>query len=155
MALACVAACGSSEACTELGCDNEANIAFTGSRPEGPYDLIVQTDGGTFMARCADPTAPEVADNDPELQCTLNSFSLVGDAATGHSVFATIVPVGMDPLVENAEVDNGRTCALLRRFAQRHGPFGRVSGVRHGVALSRSSLMVLTKFVVLVNNMAR
>jgi hypothetical protein len=104
LALACVSGCGSSEACTELGCDNEANIAFTGSRPEGPYDLIVQTDGGTFMARCADPTAPEVADNDPEVQCTLNSFSLVGDAATGHSVFATVVPVGTDPLVENAEV---------------------------------------------------
>src|SRR4029078_12751784 len=30
---------------------------------------------------------------------------------------------------------NGRTRALLRRFAQRHGPFDRVFGIRHGGSL--------------------
>src|SRR6185295_8736498 len=40
-----------------------------------------------------------------------------------------------EPFVEDSEVYNRRARALLRRFAQRHGPFGSVFGVRHGGSL--------------------
>ncbi len=112
--LAVLAGCGSDGSCTDAGCENDASIAFVGSRPEGPYDLMVELDADhVFMARCADPAAPENADNDPEIQCTLSGFSLVGDAATAHSISVTVIPVGMDALVENVQV-------LLSVVEERH-----------------------------------
>jgi hypothetical protein len=96
--------CGSSGACTEIGCESDATVAISGGPITGPFDLVVQTDNSTFMARCADPGAPEVAMNDPEVECSATEIALFGDAATGHSVRVTIVPVEMDPLVEGAEV---------------------------------------------------
>jgi hypothetical protein len=96
--------CGSGDDCTELGCDNDASITFSGGRVDVAYDLVVETDGGTFMARCSDPGSPDVANNDPEVQCSATGFTLEGAAALGHSLRVTILPVEMDPVVEGAEV---------------------------------------------------
>jgi hypothetical protein len=97
-------ACGSGQSCTEIACENDATVSYSGMTIQGAYDLVIESAFGTFMARCSDPGSPELADNDPEVQCTASGFELTGDAAIGHSVFVTILPVEGDPAAESVEV---------------------------------------------------
>jgi hypothetical protein len=91
--------CGTSEACTEIGCDDEASVGFPLGLVEGPYDLVVSGDGGTITARCNDPDAPEAESNPPELECDSRGFTLVG-----HDLARTNDLVVGVTLVETGEV---------------------------------------------------
>lgn len=109
LALAGALACGSGQSCTEIACENDATVSYSGMTIQGAYDLVVSTEldqdpEHTFMARCADPGSPELADNDPEVRCTASGFELTGAAAIGHSVFVTILPMEGDPVAESVEV---------------------------------------------------
>ena len=105
--LAAAIACGSgSGACTEIGCDHEAIVTFPAALVSGPYDLVLRTDTETATARCADPSAPETAENPEGLSCDLSGFTLTGHPlANARSVFVTIVRVEDDEtLVDDTEV---------------------------------------------------
>jgi hypothetical protein len=104
---ACMLACGSgSGACTEIGCEHEAVVTLPPALVTGPYDLVLRSEGETASARCADPSAPETAENPEGLACDTSGFTLTGHSlANARSVFVTIVRIEDDEtLVDDTEV---------------------------------------------------
>ena len=92
--------------CTEVGCEHEAVVTYPIGLVSGPYDLVLQGDTETLMARCNDPGAPEAVDNPPELTCDSNGFTLIGGPlANERSVRLTLVDVqSEEALVADTEV---------------------------------------------------
>lgn len=106
-AMSTVLGCGAgSGACTEVGCEHEAVVTFPPALVEGPYDLVLRGEAETATARCADPGAPETADNPAGLTCDLSGFTLTGHPlANVRSVFVTVVRVeDGEMLVDDVEV---------------------------------------------------
>jgi hypothetical protein len=99
-------ACGGSDACTLLECDNVAIVTFPGGLVSGPYDLVVEDLGDSIVARCSDLGSPEAMENPPEIECDVGGFTLVGhDLANARSFRVSIIDVASDEvLVEGAEV---------------------------------------------------
>lgn len=97
---------GGSAACTEIGCEHEAIVTFPAGLVNGPYDLVLRGETETATARCADPSAPEAAENPAGLACDLSGFTLTGHAlANARSVFVTVIRVEDDEtLVDDTEV---------------------------------------------------
>lgn len=80
--------------CTEAGCEHEAIVTYPPGLVSGPYDLVLQGDTETLMARCNDPSAPEAEQNPPELTCDSNGFTLIGGPlANERSVRLTLIDV--------------------------------------------------------------
>lgn len=106
-AMSTVLGCGAgSGACTEIGCEHEAVVTFPPALVDGPYDLVLRGEAETATARCADPGAPETADNPAGLSCDLSGFTLTGHPlANVRAVFVTVVRVEDDEtLVDDVEV---------------------------------------------------
>src|SRR5690606_35705671 len=97
-AMSTVLGCGAgSGACTEIGCEHEAVVTFPPALVDGPYDLVLRGEAETATARCADPGAPETADNPAGLSCDLSGFTLTGHPlANVRAVFVTVVRVEDD-----------------------------------------------------------
>jgi hypothetical protein len=104
---ACLLGAGCSEdACTLIGCENEAVVTFPSGAVSGPYDLVIAREGDMLTARCNDPNAAEAAANPPELDCNASGFELRGHAlANARSVQITIIDTATDQEVAaNVEV---------------------------------------------------
>lgn len=110
------------QSCSLADCDHAATVTFPAGLAAGPYDLALAFDGGeTLAARCADPGAPELADNPEGLTCDAGGFTLTGSAAGNRTVRVTISDTDSgDVLVSAAEVrleavdelrPNGPDCA--------------------------------------------
>jgi hypothetical protein len=105
--LSILAGCGAgNDPCTEIGCDHLAVVTFPAGFVDGPYDLVLRRDAQTSAARCADPSAPETADNPAGLTCDLLGFTLEGHSLdNARSVFVTVIRVADDEtLVDDVEV---------------------------------------------------
>lgn len=98
--LVATGACASVE-CTEIGCSDHAVVSFPFDLIDGPYDLVVQTEHGTLMARCLEPGAPEAAENSPELSCD----------AMGYEVDSGLVASAREAVVTITDVDTGELLA--------------------------------------------
>ena len=93
-------ACATTD-CTEIGCSDHAVVSFPFDLIDGPYDLVVQTELGTLMARCLQPGAPEAEQNSPELSCD----------AMGYEVDGGMVASAREAVVTITDVDTGEVLA--------------------------------------------
>jgi len=83
----------SPSSCTEIGCESEAVVTFPPALISGGYDLVIEGDDAMATARCADPSAPETADNPEGLRCDSVGFTLQGHPlADEREVQVTIIP---------------------------------------------------------------
>ena len=78
-ALAClnlfVPSCVSTDACTDVGCSNEAVVTFPTGLVSGPYNLTLRQGSDMETYACNDPQT--AADLPPEVECDGGGFELV------------------------------------------------------------------------------
>ncbi len=119
LALALGGCSTSPSSCTEIGCESEAVVTFPPSLISGGYDLVIEGDSAMATARCADPSAPETADNPVGLSCDSQGFTLQGHPlADEREVEVTIIPTdGSEATTGIIRLDavdeitpNGRDC---------------------------------------------
>ena len=98
--------CDSGQSCTEVGCDHEAVVTYPSGLLSAAYELTLSFPGvPPISARCADPGAPELADNPEGLTCDLSGFSLVGELAVHRDVIVQITDTETgEELVAGTEV---------------------------------------------------
>lgn len=99
-------ACDSSEECTEIACEHEAVVTIPSGLVQGPYDLTLTFEGGmSVVARCADPSAPETAQNPEDITCDASGFTIAGERANARDVRVTIAePDDGEVLAQGIEV---------------------------------------------------
>lgn len=94
------AGCSGSGQCTEATCEHEAVVTYPAALLTGPYDLTLSFPGlPTLTSRCADPGAPELADNPEGVTCDLAGFQLSGDIAGQRTVSVQLVDVALDEVI--------------------------------------------------------
>ena len=78
-ALAClslfVPSCAGADACTEVGCTNEAVVTYPTGLVSGPYNLTLRNGSDMETYACNDPQT--AADLPPEVDCDAAGFELV------------------------------------------------------------------------------
>jgi hypothetical protein len=112
--------CASVE-CTEIGCSDRAVVSYPFDLVDGAYDLVVESERGTLVARCLQAAPPEGPENSPGLDCDGAGFSMQdSDVASSREIRVTItdvdtgellaegVDVTLDVVDENAP--NGPDC---------------------------------------------
>ncbi|MCX4244635.1 hypothetical protein [Paraliomyxa miuraensis] len=118
--------CASQAECSQASCESEAVVTFPADLFDGglsgPFDLVIEGDGTTAIARCNDPSAPETADNPEGLACNGQGFTLDGHPlANEREVVVTIIRLETDEVVsESVRLDaieeitpNGPDCPPL------------------------------------------
>ncbi len=98
--------CGGTAACTEAGCDHQAVVTYPSGLVTAAYDLTLSfASGPALSARCADPGAPELADNPEEVSCDLAGFELLGEPAGQRTVSVQITDTASgDAILAGVEV---------------------------------------------------
>ncbi|MBX7083833.1 MAG: hypothetical protein K1X88_31780 [Nannocystaceae bacterium] len=88
-----VASC-QDDACTEIGCSDTTVITYPVGLVDGPYDLDLVAETGSWHARCLGAPPPEGPPNDEGLDCDRDGFELeVPPGTSARTLVVTIVDV--------------------------------------------------------------
>lgn len=95
--------CGGDNACTLVGCDNEAVVTFPAGIVSGPYMLLLNNGSDQAEYGCVDPSI--AAENPQGVTCNETGFQLVGTPfAARSSVSVTLATVDGDVIAGPIDV---------------------------------------------------
>ncbi len=89
--------------CSQLDCSDHAIVSLPLDLVDGAYDLVVESEHGTLVARCLQAPPPEGPANSPELSCTATEFEIdEGDVASAREIRVTITDVDTGEVLAEA-----------------------------------------------------
>ena len=97
-----LSSCGGTE-CTLLDCSDHAVVSLPMDLIDGAYDVVVESEHGTLVARCLQAPPPEGPENSPGLSCTATELELEEtDVASAREIRVTITDVDTGEVLADA-----------------------------------------------------
>ncbi len=92
-------ACTGGQACTEIGCDSEAEVTYNGFAISSRYDLTLDLGSEKVLVRCNDSGSMEELDNPDYVTCSAGGFEIIGEEANQTSILVTIYDIDADEVI--------------------------------------------------------